>query len=167
MSLELAVVLCCVVMIILACGWRLTWLATRLDRAHLRTERTWAALDAALVRRAQRALECASDPAVDPATTLLIIEAATVALDPDLDHQARERAESELTQLIGLAGLDQVELEAERSSLARRLHNDAVTTARRLRARRLVRVFRLAGHAGEPRPFEMVGRRELLWPDGS
>ena len=43
--------------------WRLSWLATRVDRANTRAERTWAALDAALVRRAQGAAEMALAPA--------------------------------------------------------------------------------------------------------
>ena len=51
------------VIILLIIGWRLSWLATRVDRANARTESTWAALDAALVRRAQRAAELAPDRA--------------------------------------------------------------------------------------------------------
>ena len=38
-------------------AWRITWLATRVHRATARAERTWSALDAALVGRAQRAAE--------------------------------------------------------------------------------------------------------------
>ncbi|NAZ87489.1 hypothetical protein GTR00_15500, partial [Kineococcus sp. T90] len=39
---------------------------------------------------------------------------------------------------------------AHRVGLARRFHNDAVVQARRLRAKRLVRWARLAGHARLP-----------------
>ena len=60
-----------VVIAALILGWRITWLATRLDRAKARAERTWDALDAALVRRAQRALELIVMPGIDPATALL------------------------------------------------------------------------------------------------
>ena len=59
-----------VVIVALILGWRITWLATRVDRANARAERTWEALDAALVRRAQRALELVLMPDIDPATTL-------------------------------------------------------------------------------------------------
>lgn len=46
------VVLAALVVILLAYGWHLTWLASRLDRAHRRVERSWAVLDAALTHRA-------------------------------------------------------------------------------------------------------------------
>jgi hypothetical protein len=42
-----------------------------------------------------------------------------------------------------------------RATLARRFHNDAVSTARRLRGKRLVRWTRLAGRARWPRTFEI------------
>ena len=54
------------VIILLIIGWRLSWLATRVDRANARTESTWAALDAALVRRAQRAAELSAAPGHRP-----------------------------------------------------------------------------------------------------
>jgi len=169
--LEVAAVL---IILLLALGWRLSWLATRVDRAHARAERTWAALDAALVRRAQRATELVQTPAVDPASALLVSDAAAAALEPDLDHQQREQAESDLSHVLEVVGPalttgpDGLVAEQDRASLSRRLHNDAVATARALRRRRVVRTFRLAGHAQEPQPFEMADGRQLLWPrDGS
>ena len=39
--------------------------------------------------------------------------------------------------------------------LARRFHNDAVTDVRRVRRKRVVRSFRLAGHAELPQTFEI------------
>lgn len=155
--LELVVMIISLLLII---GWRLSWLATRLDRAHARAERTWAALDAALVRRAHQAAEVAAS--TDPATALLICDAAAVALEPDLPHSKREQAESALTHVLAAAGLGGIERETERVMVARRLHNDAVAIARMLRARRTVRLFRLAGHAAVPAPFEMA---ELGGPD--
>ncbi len=152
--------------VLLAAGWRLSWLATRLDRAHTRVERRWAALDAALVRRAQAALEAARGPEVDPASSLLVCDAATAALVPDLDLAAREQAESDLSRVLALVPLAPVTPYADRVDLARRLHNDAVVSALRLRRRRTARWFRLAGHAAEPRAFEMAGGRELTWPGG-
>ena len=49
-----------------------------------RAERTWSALDAALVGRAQRAAELVRMPGIDPATALLVLDAAAAALEPDL-----------------------------------------------------------------------------------
>ena len=153
------------VIILLIIGWRLSWLATRVDRANARTESTWAALDAALVRRAQRAAELGAAPGVDPATALLVSDAAAAALEPDLSHHERERAESDLSHVLDVVGpsVSEIAGEWERASLSRRLHNDAVSTARALHRRRIVRTFRLAGHAGEPRPFEMADLRQLPW----
>lgn len=139
---------------LLGLGWWLSWVATRLDRAHARVEGAWSALDAALVRRAARAAEVVGD--LDPATGLLVGAAAAEALEADLSHPARERAESDLSQVLTLAALPGLGDEAQRVGLARRLHNDAVATARTLRGRRLVRLFRLAGHADMPEPFEMI-----------
>lgn len=146
--------------VLLVAGWRLSWLATRVDRAHQRVERAWAALDAALVRRAQRAAELAGSPRLDPASALLLSDAAATALEPDLGPADREQAESDLSHVLQIvvppgvqAGL---EAEQERATLGRRLHNDAVATARSLRERRTVRLFRLAGHADPPRTFEMA-----------
>lgn len=156
----------CVLIVLLVCGWWLSWLATRLDRAHARVERTWATLDTALVRRAQRAAELAQRPGVDPASTLLVCDAAAVALELDLSPELREQAESTLSHVLNLVGLPGLELEQERATLARRLHNDAVSTASSLRRRPVVRTFRLAGWAAPPRPFEMADDQELVWSGG-
>ena len=159
-----------VVIVALILGWRITWLATRVDRANARAERTWEALDAALVRRAQRALELLLMPDIDPATTLLVSDAAAAALEPDLSRRDRERAESDLSHVLDAvvptlsANPSMLESERARASICRRLHNDAVATAQSLRHRYTVRILRLAGRAAEPRPFEMAECRELGWP---
>lgn len=145
-----------VVIVLLAAGWWLSWLATRLDRAHARVERSWALLDTELVRRAQRAAQLAQGPGVDPASTLLVCDAAGAALERDLSHGSREQAESTLTHVLDLVALTGLELEQDRATLARRLHNDAVSTARAIRRRPVVRAFRLAGWAPPRRPFEMA-----------
>jgi hypothetical protein len=165
-----------VIIVALIIGWRVTWLATRVDRANVRAERTWAALDAALVRRAQRALElvvmsgtdpatASTDPATastDPATALLVSDAANAALEPNLSRHDRERAESYLSHVLDAVdsmhpgSSSRLEAECARASLCRRLHNDAVATALSLRRRRTVRILKLAGRAIEPRPFEMA-----------
>jgi hypothetical protein len=151
-------------MIIVAVGlvWRITWLATRVHRATLRAERTWSVLDTALIGRAQRAAELVMMPGIDPATALLVLDAAAAALEPELRQGERERAESDLSHALDVVDSmlheNPSELDAERmrASMYRRLHNDAVATALLLRRRHTVRILRLAGRSVEPRPFEMA-----------
>jgi hypothetical protein len=151
-------------MIIVAVGlvWRITWLATRVNRATVRAERSWSVLDAALVGRAQRAAELTTMPGIDPPTALLVLDAAAAALEPELRHGERERAESDLSHVLDVVDpmlrTNPSDLDSDRirASLYRRLHNDAVVTALSLRRRRTVRILRLAGRSVEPRPFEMA-----------
>jgi hypothetical protein len=115
--------------------------ATRLDRLHVRTDAAWAALDAALYRRA------------------VVAHAALLA-----GPSAREEVENELGR--ALSALDRGRLEpacagrladAEQAVvIARRVYNDAVRDTLALRSRRLVRWLRLAGTAPLPRYFEIV-----------
>ena len=155
--------------VLLGTGWRLSWLGTRVDRAHARAERTWAALDAALVRRARGVAELALTPRFDPATALLVSEAAAAALEPALSRADREQAESDLSHVLDLVtselgdGSQGLADLRDRAVLSRRLHNDAVATARTLHRRRTVRLFRLTRHAAEPTPFEMADDRRPSW----
>ncbi|WP_082537813.1 hypothetical protein [Angustibacter sp. Root456] len=111
-------------------AWYLSFSASRLDRLHHRVEGAVAALDAQLVRRAEAAVELATSGAVDPASGLLLADAASIALEvgeqadhvgatqhavaprlaggdlPGQDHVSRERAESDLSQALR-ATLDQ------------------------------------------------------------
>jgi hypothetical protein len=160
-----------VIIVALIVSWRITWLATRVDRANVRAERAWAALDAALVRRAQRALELVLMPGIDPATALLVSDAANAALEPHLSRHERERVESDLSHVLDhvldaigpMLPVNSSRLASERAraSISRRLHNDAVATALSLRRRYAVRILQLAGRAAELRPFEMDEGREL------
>ena len=174
-----------VVMVLLAVAWYLSYSAARLDRLHAKVEGAMSALDAQLVRRAEATLELATSGAVDPATSLLLADAASQALerhthqplshDP-LDGQTfagREDTEANLTEALraalqedtvaalrgevegpGASGLSRVAASALRVQLARRFHNDAVREVRRVRAKMVVRLFRLAGHAGLPQPVD-------------
>jgi hypothetical protein len=159
-----------VIIVALILSWRISWLATRVDRANIRAERTWAALDAALVRRAQRALELVLMPGIDPATALLVSDAANAALEPHLSRHDRERAESDLSHVLDAVGpmlpanSSRLDSERARASISRRLHNDAVATALSLRRRYAVRILQSAGRTTELRPFEMDEGRELGWP---
>ncbi len=131
--------------------------AIRLDRLHIRTDAAYAALLAALERRAVVARAVA---------TLIGDErlrraAATAETAPTAQ---REATENELGQLIG--ELDRGALPAElalelidaeqRVMLARRVYNDAVRDTLGLRSRRLVQWFRLAGVTPLPSYFEIA-----------
>ena len=141
----------------------LTWTANRLDRMHHRIDVARASLDTQLLRRSCAALELATSGALDPARSLLLVDAA---------HEARaaagedfEGAESDLSEALRAVLADQHEIDSLRADpgvgplldelagacrkveLARRFHNDVVTSARTLRSRRRVRWLRLAGRA--------------------
>jgi hypothetical protein len=128
--------------------------ASRLDRLHVRTDAAWAALDAALRRRAGavRALPC--DAALRHAAD------AALRAGPAW----REEAENELGRLLGAlhrqalppAVVTQLADIEQRVLIARRVYNDAVRDTLALRSRRMVRWFRLAGTAPMPRYFEIV-----------
>ncbi|SDH18273.1 Uncharacterized conserved protein [Lentzea fradiae] len=137
---------------LLLAAWILA-IANRLDRLHVRTDAAWAALDAALARRAVvvRAL-------LDP-------ELSAAASRAESSSRAdRELAENELSALLG--ALDRSSLAPalaaeladaeERVVLARRVHNDAVRDTLLQRRRRVVRWLRLSGTAPQPSYFEIA-----------
>jgi len=66
-------------------AWYLTFSATRLDRLHARVEGARSALDAQLVRRASVTLQLAASGRLDPATSLLLADAAHEAREADTD----------------------------------------------------------------------------------
>ena len=164
-------------------AWYLTFSATRLDRLHARVEGARSALDAQLVRRASVTLQLAASGRLDPATSLLLADAAHEAREADTDAAQRreaaedgvpaEQAESDLTGALRAAFADPElveELRADplgrdllrelaaaglRVQLARRFHNDVVRSARVVRRKRVVRYLRLAGHAPWPQTFEI------------
>jgi hypothetical protein len=154
-----------------AAGVLLTWTAGRVDRLHTRVGAARAALDAQLFHRSGVALEVAAGETLDPAAALLLLEAA---------HRARaaapaerEPAESDLTQILAAVFADPTQVvdlgerpdtgallgelatACRRVELARRFHNDMVTSARALRRRRIVRWFGLAGRAQDLATVEM------------
>ena len=128
--------------------------ATRLDRLHVRTDAAWAALDAALYRRAVVASVVHGYGALRHAAHAALLAGPS----------AREEVENELGR--ALSALDRGSLEpacagrladAEQAVvIARRVYNDAVRDTLALRSRRLVRWLRLAGTAPLPRYFEIV-----------
>jgi len=67
--------------------------------------------------------------------------------DPEVDRLRDDPLGAEL--------LDQLAAAWYRVQLARRIHNEAVAQAQRVRRGRLVRTFHLAGHAAEPKTLEL------------
>jgi hypothetical protein len=107
-------------------AWYLTFSATRLDRLHARVEGARSALDAQLVRRASVTLQLAASGRLDPATSLLLADAAHEAREADIDGAApdggaadgsaadgltREQAESDLTSVLRAAFADPEQVE--------------------------------------------------------
>jgi hypothetical protein len=112
-------------------AWYLTFSATRLDRLHARVEGARSALDAQLVRRASVTLQLAASGRLDPATSLLLADAAHEAREADTDGAApdggapdgvagdgaapdgvsREQAESDLTSALRAAFADPEQVE--------------------------------------------------------
>jgi hypothetical protein len=152
-----------VALLLLLLGLWLSWTATRLDRQHHRIDLARASLDAQLLRRSGAALELATSGTLDPARSLLLVDAASQARNAGADDF--ESAESDLSEtlravlpdrqeLVQLRGdpavaplLEELAADCRKVELARRFHNDTVVSARALRSRRRVRWFRLAGRA--------------------
>jgi hypothetical protein len=162
----------------------LSWTAGRLDRLHARIDAARAALDAQLVRRASVAQELATSTLLDPAASIVLNQAARAARQAG--QEQREVAESELSQALravfaepelvaalrqapgGEDVLRDLTAAVRRVPMARRFHNDAVRAARAVRQQRIVRYFRLAGHAPFPLAFEMDDEPPVsLTPDGA
>jgi hypothetical protein len=181
-----------VIILVIGIAWYLSYSAARLDRLHAKAEGSMSALDAALVRRAEAALELANNGALDPASALLVADAATESIERTteqpvtgdlLDGQhfgGREQVETDLTEALRAAltpevvaslragddalvaeALDRIAASGLRVRLARRFQNDATREVRRVRAKRSVRFFRLAGYATLP---EAVGFDDELPP---
>ncbi|HEU4947544.1 MAG TPA: hypothetical protein VFT31_10350 [Kribbella sp.] len=156
-------------------GLYVSWTAGRLDRLHHRVATARASLETELARRSALVAELAGSGVLDPASSLLLLDAAHRARTAD--DEDRERSESALSRAIAATvggtttrpGGDNgrtpaAELEPwtgevaaamRRVQMARRFHNDIVVSTRELRRRRLVTWFRLAGRAPMPRTIEL------------
>lgn len=165
-------------------AWYLTYSAARLDRLHAKVEGSLAALDAQIVRRAEAALELGTAGLLDPATSLILVDAASESLERSSERHngdllrgqtfaGREGAESNLTEALSVAltaatvsdvrmrggemaedVLERLHAASLRVQLARRFHNQAVTEVQRVRRKAVVRLFRLAGRAPMPETVE-------------
>lgn len=166
-SVELVLVLAGLALLV----WYVTWTAARLDRLHARTEGAHAALEAQLQRRASAAQQLATSGLLDPASSVLLAQAAHDAREaPAEDQEIRQselsaalRATLEAPEVVetlsadatGRALLEELAAACQRVALARRFHNDAVRAARVVRSSRIVRWGRLAGRAPWPQTVEI------------
>ena len=163
----MSLLLLAILIVMLIGVWYLSFTATRLDRLHHRVETSWANLDAALKTRSAIALEIARSNLTDPASSMLLLAAAHVAIVADQGD--RSEAEEELSRLLlslveeeVLADDNEIfrelSLARERLRIAIALHLEAVTRTQAQRRRPIVKIFRLAGRAPLPvrYPFEDI-----------
>lgn len=162
-----------IVIVALVFGLYLSMTAGRLDHLHRRIDTSVLALDSHLLRRSAVSQELASSGLLDPASSLLLADAAHGArTSADLGIDDRALAESNLTASLlavldpedaalvaetdgGPEVLQELAAACQRVQLSRRFHNDAVRACRQLRRQRMARVFRLAGHTPWPETWEM------------
>lgn len=149
----------------------LSWTAGRVDRLHHRVHSARAGLEAQLMHRSGATLELAATGLLDPARSLLLLDAAHQAR---ASHQPdREMAESDLSRALVAALGDATEIArlqrhpdarelftelgnaCRKVELARRFHNDVVASTLALRRNWVVRWFGLAGRAEMPAMVEM------------
>ncbi|MET0233227.1 MAG: NUDIX domain-containing protein [Kibdelosporangium sp.] len=143
-------------LILILVAW-LVATANRLDRLHVRTDAAWAALEAALGRRAVVARAVAVT--VNTGSLREVADHAEQAPRPD-----REAAENELSRELAaverarlpLALVAELNDAEQRVVIARRVHNDAVRDTLTQRRRRAVRWLKLAGTAPQPEYFEIA-----------
>lgn len=160
------------VAIMIAWAWYLSSTAGRLDRLHRKIDTARLSLDAHLLRRSSVSAELASSGLLDPASSMLLADAAHRARAIE-DEGDRSIAESELTAALdaafgdpeevaeiredpyGAELLAELEAACRRVELSRRFLNDAVRACGQVRAHRAVRWFRLAGHTEMPVTMEL------------
>ena len=154
------------ILIVAFFAWYLSYSATRLDRLHHRVETSCANLDSLLQRRAAIAIEIARSEISDPAASLLLTFAAHQAREASVKD--RSQAESGLSGALGilLEGADEISGANEKAlmqelqelnakiKMAIAIHVDAVNRTTMVRAKPIIRLFRLAGSAPEPVVYE-------------
>ncbi len=177
-----------VTVLLVASALWLWWTANRLDRMHHRIEVARETLGALLLRRSGATLELAASDALDPASRLVLLDAAHHARNAGPEDL--EVAESVLSEALRAVFAQAADVQAvtehreleplveelarscAKVELARRFHNDVVASARGLRSRRRVRWFRLVGHApplqtvdlDDVPPPALVAPRATGWP---
>ena len=155
-----------VVVAVLLTLW-VTFTLTRLDRLHARVDAAHAAMDAQLVRRAAALLHVAelSDSGLPDAQRVQYERIATRAVAAVAADPARQDAENAVGRAVRELAEHPERLRAEAAAelqeaaarvlIARRFYNDAVRDTRALRARRMPRLFRMAGRRAMPQFFDI------------
>lgn len=164
-----------VVLAVLLTLW-VTFTLTRLDRLHARVDAAAAAMDAQLVRRAAALLHVAESPdsGLPDALRGSCERIAGRALNTAATGEERQDAENAVGRAVQeLATLpaplrqdatEELQEAAARVLIARRFYNDAVRDTRALRARRLPRLFRMAGRRALPEFFDIDDALPLAPP---
>lgn len=153
-------------------AWYLSFTASRIDRLHHRIETSWAALDAALQRRASVAMELAISGLLDPAQSMILTAVAHDAREAGDAERAKAEADVSATllslfpdgestsvlreQALGDDLIDEMTEANRRLEFAVASFNDAVESARIVRQKPIVRWMRLAGRARLPQPFTIA-----------
>ncbi|MDP3971828.1 MAG: NUDIX hydrolase [Candidatus Nanopelagicales bacterium] len=145
--------------------------AGRLDRLHHRVEASRQALEAQLADRAAMALELAGSGLLDPASSLVLADAAAGSVEGESIGDWTQ-AESDLTRALAVVFPDPTHVEAmagvpggeelvgrlgaacHKVEMSRRFHGEAVRACQLVRRHKLVRLFRLAGRAPWPLPAD-------------
>ena len=141
------------VILVIGIAWYLSYSAARLDRLHAKAEGAMSALDAALVRRAEAALELANNGALDPASALIIADAATESIERTTEQPVTD----DLLDGQHFGGREQVETDLS-EALRAALTAEVVPALRErdeelgVRVARAGRVERAAGAARPPLP---------------
>ncbi|WP_308279581.1 hypothetical protein [Phycicoccus mangrovi] len=169
-----------VVIVLIVAAWYLSYAAARLDRLHAKAEGAMSALDAQLVRRAEATLELANSGALDPATALLLADAATESVERTTEHPlaedlldgqhfgGREEVESALSEVLSVTLTDDVvtRLRADGDELVEESLDRIAASALRVRmARRFlndaVREVRRVRGKWVVRVFRLAGHAAL------
>jgi len=168
-----------VLILLISFALYLSMTAGRLDRLHHRIDLAEAALDAQLIRRSSIALELASFGLLDPASSMVVADAAHQArVSADRSILERDAAESDLTQALNVALepeeftyamsgeggpqlLSELASAVQRVELSRRFLNDAVRACVQLRRQRAVRWLHLAGRTPWPQFRDLNDHVEL------
>lgn len=153
--------------------------AGRLDRLHHRVESGMDALEVQLADRATAALEIANSGLLDPASSLLLADAAAGSLERQTPL-GWAQGESDLTSVLstvfadpeevaefaaepgGAEVIDTLSGACHKVEMSRRFYNDSVRACQQVRRHKLARLFHLAGRA----PWPDTAEFDAVVPEG-